>query len=477
LTLSGHVHFAHGSQFGPTLANLTRGLALGSLTSRKLVEQCLAQIARLDGEGSATYVHVDAEQARQVADAVDAKRRAGVNVQPLAGIPVSIKDVFDVQGQVTRAGSRALSGSPPANADAVAVARWRRSGLVLLGRTNMTEFAYSGLGLNPWFGTPRNPWQRVEGRVPGGSSSGAAISVSDAMAHGALGTDTGGSCRIPAAFTGLVGYKPSRDTALMKGAIPLAPSLDTAGVLGRSVACCEALVQAMGQKVVGPIKLASAPVLGVPQTLVLDALDAEVAAAFERTLSTLSSRGFRLLELPLHAFARVPELNSRGGFPAAQSYHWHRARLPERRTLYDPHVLRRIERGGLQSAADYLDLLAGRNALIGEVECVMDRCHALVLPTVPIVPPRIDALMDDDEHQRANALSLRNTGLVNLFDGCAISLPIHRAGDAPVGLMLGCLAGGDAQLLTVATMIERALGYCPRSDAGRHHAGSFVGST
>jgi aspartyl-tRNA(Asn)/glutamyl-tRNA(Gln) amidotransferase subunit A len=471
------MQFAHGSQFGPTLADLTRGLALGSLSSRELVEQCLAQIARSDGDGATTYVHVAAAQARQAADAVDARRHARMKVRPLAGIPVSIKDIFDVQGQVTRAGSRALGASSPANADAVAVARWRRSGLVLLGRTNMSEFAYSGLGLNPWFGTPRNPWQREVGRVPGGSSSGAAVSVTDAMAHGALGTDTGGSCRIPAAFTGLVGYKPSQDTALMQGAVPLAPSLDTAGVLGRSVACCAALVQAMGQGVEGPTALVDEPVLGVPQALVLDALDAEVATAFERALSTLSSKGFRMLDLPLHAFARVPELNGKGGFPAAQSYHWHRALLPERRTLYDPHVLRRIERGGSQSAADYLDLLAGRAGLIGEVGRAMSRCHALVLPTVPIVAPRIDALVDDDAHHRANVLSLRNTGLVNLFDGCAISLPIHQQGDAPIGLMLCCLAGGDAQLLTVATMAERALGYRPGSVARSPHGGRFVSSS
>ena len=223
-----------------TLAQLAADLAAGRTTSEELVEECLARIADPAGEGARTYLEVDADAARETARAMDALRRVGAEPSPYAGIPVSVKDLFDVRGQVTRAGSRTLDG-PPAERDATAVARWRRAGLVVIGRTNMTEFAFSGLGINPHYGTPANPWDRKRRRIPGGSSSGAAVSVADGMAHGALGTDTGGSCRIPAALCGLVGFKPSQGTVPRDGIVPLSPTLDTVGVLGRTVGCCAVL--------------------------------------------------------------------------------------------------------------------------------------------------------------------------------------------------------------------------------------------
>lgn len=441
----------------PTLQQLARQLSTGKTNSRALVEACLDKIARADGEGARTFLHIDAKSALAAADEVDAQRRCGRQLSPWAGIPISVKDNFDVRGQVTAAGSLALRTQDPALRDARAVGRLKRAGFVVLGRTNMSEFAYSGLGLNPHYGTPRNPWRRDVGHAPGGSSSGAAVSVADGMAHAALGTDTGGSCRIPAAFTGLVGYKPTRAPKLLQGSIPLAPSLDTAGVLGRSVACCIALADALATQDMRRATGVPLQVLHVPQTLVLDAMDAAVASAFERALTRLSRAGLRVVDVPLTEFAHMPGINALGGFPAAESFHWHRPLLARAHAQYDPRVLQRIERGRSQSAADYQDLLQARARMRAVVNRVIGRHGALLLPAVAIAPPRLTDLEDEATHQEANAKALRNTALVNFFDGCAITLPMHAPGDTPAGLMLACRFGADERLLRLALIVENAL--------------------
>ncbi len=209
----------------PTLASLAADLASGATSARKLVEQCIARIADPAGEGQRTFIHVDRDAALEAADAMDRLRKANAAPSPFAGIPISIKDLFDIKGQVTRAGSRALEDSAPADADAPAVARLKRAGFIVIGRTNMTEFAYSGIGINPHYGTPKSAWNRSAGHVPGGSSSGAAVSIADGMAFGALGTDTGGSCRISAAFNGIVGYKPTQRRIPLDGGVPLSFTL------------------------------------------------------------------------------------------------------------------------------------------------------------------------------------------------------------------------------------------------------------
>src|SRR6201747_3189328 len=266
----------------PTLATLADDLAHGRTSARKLVYQCLARIADPSGEGARAFIHVDAEAAIEAAEAMDRLRKARAAPSPCAGIPVSIKDLFDVRGQVTRAGSRALDDSAPAEADAPAVARLRRSGFVVIGRTNMTEFAYSGIGINPHYGTPKGAWQRGTGHVPGGSSSGAAVSVVDGMAHGALGTDTGGSCRIPAAFNGIVGFKPTQRRIPLDGGVPLSFTLDSFGPLARSVGCCAVLDAVLADEAIAALQ--PRPIKGmrlaVPTTVVLDDLEDEVAKVF-----------------------------------------------------------------------------------------------------------------------------------------------------------------------------------------------------
>src|SRR5215213_3709688 len=277
----------------PALAALADDLESGRSTARKIVDGCLARIADKSGEGARAFIHVDAEAAIEAAEAMDRLRQINAAPSRFAGIPVSIKDLFDIKGQVTRAGSRALEDSPPAEADAPVVARLRRAGFVVIGRTNMTEFAYSGIGINPHYGTPKSVWQRSVGHVPGGSSSGAAVSVADRMAHGALGTDTGGSCRIPAAYNGIVGYKPTQRRVPLDGAVPLSFSLDSIGPLARSVGCCAILDAVLANEPIAPLK--PRPVKGmrlaVPTTIALDDLDAAVAATFERALKSLADHG------------------------------------------------------------------------------------------------------------------------------------------------------------------------------------------
>jgi aspartyl-tRNA(Asn)/glutamyl-tRNA(Gln) amidotransferase subunit A len=441
----------------PTLADLAATLASGHTSSRALVEACLDRIDDPAGEGRTTFLHVEKSAVLAQADAMDLLRSSGAAPSPYAGIPVSIKDLFDITGQVTRAGSTVLGNRPAATQDATSVARLRRAGFVLIGRTNMSEFAFSGLGLNPHYGTPRNPWERPEGRIPGGSSSGAAISVTDGMAHGALGTDTGGSCRIPAAFTGLVGYKPTARRVPRTGAIPLSMSLDSIGPLARSVACCATLDAVLANDPAPDLADRSLAGLrfAIPGTFVLENMDSDVAAHFERSLSRLSAAGARIERIDIPEFAGIPALNAKGGFSAAESYTWHRPLIESDGAAYDPRVLTRIQRGATQTAADYIELLAARQAFIAAVEERIARFDALLFPTTPVIPPRIADLQSDEEFFKVNGLVLRNPAVINLLDGCAISIPNHAEGEPPTGLMLACRGGLDQQLFRCAAAAEQ----------------------
>jgi aspartyl-tRNA(Asn)/glutamyl-tRNA(Gln) amidotransferase subunit A len=443
----------------PTLARLADDLQNHRTTSRKLVEECLARIADPTGEGQRAFIHVDKDGALAAADAMDGLRKAKAAPSRYAGIPISIKDLFDLQGQVTRAGSRALDDSPAAEHDAPAVARLRQAGFVLIGRTNMTEFAYSGIGINPHFGTPKGGWNRAEGHVPGGSSSGAAVSVLDGMAHGALGTDTGGSCRIPAAYNGIVGYKPTQRRVPLDGTVPLSFSLDSIGPLARSVACCAVLDALLADEPVVPVK--PRPVQGmrlaVPTTIALDDLDAPVAQTFERALATLSNHGALIERIEMSEFLDIGPMNAKGGFAASESYAWHRYLITAKGDVYDPRVSVRILRGEAQSAADYIDLLNERRSLIKRVNARIAPYDALVLPTTANTPPKIADLADDRAFTTANLRSLRNCTLINMVDGCAISLPAHREGDVPVGLMLAGAGGSDHRIFELAAGMEAVI--------------------
>jgi aspartyl-tRNA(Asn)/glutamyl-tRNA(Gln) amidotransferase subunit A len=446
------------------IAALAANLAAGRTTSRALVESALDKIASPSGEGSRVFLKTYAASARATAEVIDRARSLGLAPSAYAGIPVSVKDLFDVVGDVTLGGSKVLADAAPAAADAPAVARLRAAGLVIVGRTNMTEFAYSGVGLNPHYGTPHNPYDRAAARIPGGSSSGAAISVTDGMATVGLGTDTGGSCRIPAALTGAVGFKPTASRIPREGVLPLSTSLDSVGCIAPTVGCCaivDAILAATPLRVPLAFPLEGLR-LAVPQSLVLDDLDDAVGAAFARGLSRLSAAGARIVDLPLRELLELSEINVKGGFAAAEAYAWHRALLVKRAGEYDPRVSVRIMKGAEQTAADYIDLISARADFIRRVDALCAPFDALVLPTVPTIAPTIAELADDRSYARINLLMLRNPAVANFLDACAISLPCHEPGTAPVGLMLVGRRGTDERLLAIALAVEQRLGCLTR---------------
>ncbi len=443
----------------PTLQALAKKLSQHGTTSRALVEQCLTNIADPAGEGARAFVKVHADQARAAADASDRLREKGCEPSPFSGIPISIKDLFDVAGDVTKAGSIVLDDHAPAKVDAVSVARLRKAGFVIMGRTQMTEFAFSGVGLNPHYEAPSSIWDRASQRVPGGSTSGGAISVADGMAHGALGTDTGGSCRIPAAFNSLVGFKPTADRVSTEGGFPLSYTLDSVGSLARSVECVAILDSILAGEPVRALNIRPLDTLrvAVPRTMVLDGMDAHVGAAFERTLAKLKSAGATVTQIDVPEFSEIAQMNSKGGFAAAESYEIHKELMVGREHLYDPRVISRIMRGKEQSAADYAELVSARAAVIARYQARLRDFDVCAFPTVPVVAPRKTEFDTDAEFGRLNLLLLRNPALINVLDGCAISLPMQVQGEAPVGLMLSMPHGADHALLDWAASVEALL--------------------
>ncbi len=443
-----------------TLNELTTALEEGSTTSVQLTEQALARATDPAGEGARAYTRLYAESALAQARASDTLRAAGVVRSAVEGLPVSIKDLFDVKGETTMAGSVAREGEPAAEHNAVVVDRLIAAGAVIVGRTNMTEFAYSGLGINPHYGTPLNPWDRATGRIPGGSSSGAAVSVADGMAAAAIGSDTGGSVRIPAALCGLTGFKPSAWRVSMAGVLPLSANLDSIGPIAASVRCCaelDAILSGDNEPAPAPLPLRGLR-LAVPVTLALDAMDKHVADAFARAVARLAEAGALIDEIEVPEFAELAAINSKGGFTAAEAWAWHRDLIARAGKRYDPRVVSRIMRGKDMSAADYLDLLDAREAWVAGVDQRIAGYDALILPTSPIVAPAVaDLAASDEAYYAANGLILRNPTLINFLDGCALSLPCQAPGTAPVGLMIAGGNGADRRILGIGLSVEDLL--------------------
>ncbi|AMO96185.1 amidase family protein [Collimonas fungivorans] len=444
----------------PTLQSLATALSQNAVSSAALTEAALQRALEPSGEGSRVFTELYAAPARAAAQASDLLRASGQLRSPIDGLPISVKDLFDVAGSTTLAGSVALRDAAPASVSSVAVQRLLAAGAVIVGRTNMTEFAYSGLGINPHYGTPRNPWDRSTGRIPGGSSSGAAVSVSDAMAVAAIGSDTGGSVRIPAALCGLTGFKPTARRVSLQGVLPLSTQLDSIGPIANSVACCATLDAILAGEPVVPLQPYSLRGLrlALPTTLVLDGMDQHVAAAFASARQRLQAAGALIEEIEIPEFAALGAINAKGGFTGAEAYAWHRALIAERAAAYDPRVISRILRGKEISAADLIDLFAARKQWIAAVERRIAGYDALLLPTVPVVAPLITELEASDEaYFAANGLILRNPSVINFLDGCALSLPCHAAGTAPVGLMLAGAGGNDRKILEIGLAVEAAL--------------------
>jgi aspartyl-tRNA(Asn)/glutamyl-tRNA(Gln) amidotransferase subunit A len=442
-----------------TLEALAGELREGKTSSRELVEQALEKISDPAGEGARAFIKVDAEGARATADYQDLLRRSGRAPSPLAGIPISVKDLFDLAGEVTTAGSKVLKDAAPAVADAPAIAALKSAGMVVLGRTNMTEFAYSGVGLNPHYGTPRSAYDRKTGRIPGGSSAGAAVAVADGICALGIGSDTGGSCRIPAAYNGIVGYKPSTGRVITQGAYPLSSRFDSVGPLGNSVACCAVADALMAGDWSGKIEAReiSSLRIGVLKTAVLEGLDAEVTLAYERALVRLAKAGAILADFAFDELLELPSLTIKGGIVAAESYAHHRSLIAQRGAEYDPRVRKRLEAAGAISAADYLSILKRRAEIISRFNNRIQNFDGVVLPTVMNIPPPIAALDGDQDYLRFNSMSLRNTYVGNFLDCCALSIPVNEPGAAPVGLMLMGAWGQDQNLFSVGQTVEQFL--------------------
>lgn len=446
----------------PSLLAVAQALADGRTTARALVEQALERIDDPQGEGARVFMTVHADAARRQADIMDTLRQQGRAPTIAAGLPVSVKDLFDEAGCVSRAGSLVLENAAPASMDAPAIRNLTQAGMLSMGRTTMTEFAFSGVGINPHFGTPANPWRRQEQRIPGGSSSGAAISVSDGMALAGIGSDTGGSCRIPAALTGLVGFKPTAGRISTQGTIPLSSTLDSVGSIGRTVGCCWAVDSLMAT---GTLHVQDAPNgqtgntlrLGILSTMVMDGMDQTVAQTWEHCLSRLATKGVVLETFSCPPLLDIPTANSKGGFPAAEALAWHTPLLAEHAQTYDPFVLQRILRGHEQTAVDYITLLQARTRLIRQAADIMVHYDAVILPTVPVIAPKISDMDDNAQYVATNMLLLRNTAIANFLDLCAISLPCHKPGDAPVGLMVMGQNGQDSRLFEIAAQLEHLL--------------------
>lgn len=439
--------------------DLTQALAerrAGTLRARAALEASL-EAADAPAARHAFMRRFDAD-ARAAADAAD--RRA--EPLPLAGLAVSIKDLFDIAGAPTTAASASRHDAPPAAKDATAVARLRAAGAALVGHTNLTEFAFSGVGINPHAGTPANAATTAldaQPRIPGGSTSGGAVSVACGAAWAALGSDTGGSIRIPAALHGLVGFKNTARLTPTDGCIPLSTTLDTACAITRSVRDAVLLHEllaarraAIEHRPLGRWRLA------LPRTVMLDALEDPVAEAFDRALHALRAAGATIETIDLPELTDTSPSLRGGGIAAAESWAWHREYLARREAMYDPRVALRIRRGQSIDAGTLAALLDERRRWIARVEASIAGFDALLSPTVPIVAPRIAPLVASDEaFFAANGLLLRNPSLVNLLDGCALSLPCHRDGDWPVGLMVWGPALADDRVLSVSLAVEQAL--------------------
>jgi aspartyl-tRNA(Asn)/glutamyl-tRNA(Gln) amidotransferase subunit A len=440
-----------------TVSQLAADLDAGRTSSRKLTEEALARIADPAGEGKRAFIKVYAESALAAADYADRLRKSGVRRSLVDGLPVSVKDLYDVAGDVTRAGSKVLEIH--AKVDAPAVARLRAAGAVLVGRTNMVEFAFGTTGINPHYGTPKSPWDRKTGRIPGGSSSGAGVAQADGMCVMALGSDTRGSIRVPSAFNGVTGFKPTTRRVPREGAFPLSTTLDSVGPLANSVACCAAYDAVLAGEPVEP--LPELPVQGlrflVPKTEVREGLDREVEAAFNSAVEKLRSAGALVTEKPVPAFDRQAEYFKGGGYAGAEAYAIHR-KYAGRLADYDPRVAKRVLLGKDLSAADYVELGVLRAQYQREVEALLAPFDAFLLPTVPCIPPPIAEVDASDEaYFRWNTRILRIVGLVNFLDGCAVSLPCHQRGAAPVGLSVCGPAMSDRRILAVSAAVERTL--------------------
>ena len=436
-------------------------------SSRERLEEALFRIADPKGEGARACLTVYSDASRAAADAADARARVGVTLGPLDGAILNIKDLFDVAGEPTRAGSKLLADEAvPATLDAPVVRRLRAAGAVIAAKNNMSEFAIVATGTNPHYGTPGNPADRA--RVPGGTSSGGAVAVVDGMCEIAIGSDTGGSVRGPAALCGIVGFKPSKYRVPTEGAFPLSYSLDSIGPMARTVKACadaDAVMAGEEPQPVEPVSLNNLR-FGVIQGTPLSGLDSTVSERFGQALTILGRSGCLLSDEKIAPVDEMPrnqsDLASRGGtvvaptaLIVAEAFAIHEERLGRRPQAIDPYVRAALERGRAMSSADLIRTQRARARLVAAMDLVTQQFDALTMPTTKIVAPLLSESTTPEGYAAKAPLLAANTILVNFLDLCAISLPIPRAGGLPVGLMLVARNGHDRRLLQIASAVER----------------------
>jgi aspartyl-tRNA(Asn)/glutamyl-tRNA(Gln) amidotransferase subunit A len=440
-------------------AVLEQKMASGETSARALVERNLANIANPAGEGKRAFVKVNAEQARAAADAIDLQRKAGLPLGPLAGLTIGVKDLFDTKGDVTTDGTTVMAKNAPATADAAAIARLRKAGAIIIGRNNMVEAAYSGMGTNSHYGTPKNPYDRATGRIPGGSTSGGAVAVADGMAWAAIGSDTGGSARIPAALCGLAGFKSSQYRIPLDGAVPLSTTLDSVGPIGRNVADLILLDAVMAGE--AETTLPAVPLKGtrflLPTNYMLDGVTDEVRHCFERAVARIKALGATVVEMDLPLLNKAGTVNPKGTLAAVEGHNFHRKYLEGSPEQYDPRVLKRILPGGAIKGIDYAETLKNVAQFGRDMTAALAGFDGLISPTVvDIAPPIALVEQNEDEYYRFNGRMLRNCSVANLIDGCGISVPCHPAGQAPVGFMVTGVRGADRRILAIGLSLEQA---------------------
>lgn len=426
---------------------------------RDRLEIILSRLAnRAAGEKVYTKLYIEA--ARAAANASDARKKAGVTLGPLDGTIVSIKDLFDVAGEPTTAGSLMLKRAAPPLWDAAIISRLRQAGAVIIGKTNMTEFAFTAIGDNMHYGTPGNAADAS--RIPGGSSSGAGVSVGEGTSEISIGSDTGGSIRIPAALNGVVGFKPTARRVPLTGAYPLSATLDSVGPLAHSVAECavaDAIMAGEEPVPLRPVSLVGLRV-GVPRGLLLEDTEPEIAAGFEGCLRALEQSGARVVDMPIDdLIAEMRQATKRASIASMEGAEVHADWLSVGASVpVDPHVSGPLSRALAVPASVYIRTIRRRGELAAAMAERLASIDVLALPTVPIVAPSIATMASDEAlRNKAEGLLLRNTQVANQFDLCAISLPMPGM-TPPAGLMLLARNGQDHHLLRIAAEVERLLG-------------------
>jgi aspartyl-tRNA(Asn)/glutamyl-tRNA(Gln) amidotransferase subunit A len=425
-----------------------------------VIETIEAQLSRAtdpNGEGSRVFLSLN-ETAIRAAAVESMQRYRDGTARPLEGITISIKDLFDVKGEVTTAGSTVLRTSAPANEDAPTVVRLREAGAILFGRTNMTEFAFSGIGINPHYGTPRNVWDRRAdgtGRIPGGSSSGGGVSVADGMCVAALGSDTGGSVRLPAALNGVFGFKPSAYRVPVVGSVPLSVMHDSMGPIANSIDDCVRIDAVLSREklAVNDVNLRGVKLLK-PQSLIWRELDPEVERATLAAIERLRRAGATIVEAPLQVLDEA--YTKPAGAVAALAYDWHTEHVDVDGVGYDLRVWKRLQSGESVTRQSLSQALAYRRFWIDRMNIAFVDFDAMICPTVACIAPEIAPLVNsDDVFFATNTRILRNTNWVNALDGCAATIPVHAPGDAPVGLQIVGIHATDAKVLSIARNCEK----------------------